>query len=162
MCLLGSRYGQFDVNNALRGADTLSNYIYRLAEEARAKLNEMLKEPLESGAVCVSPDLWSDNHRKIPYLGMTATFVNQQFEFKVADLCCKPFEGDDQSGKNLLIVSVTLFTYVHFSRQICMDNILFSFVGYSESIGTIRYLRSKPIKFYLGSWYKSNQGSSRL
>ncbi len=109
MYLLGAKYGEFDVSNALRSADTLANHIYELAEESRGKLNEILKEPLESGAVCVSPDLWSDNHRKISYLGMTATFVNQQFEYKVADLCCKPFTGDDQSGKNLLIVSVTFF-----------------------------------------------------
>jgi hypothetical protein len=105
MYLLGAKYGEFNVKNALRGADTLANHIYELADESREKLKEILKEPLENGAVCVSPDLWSDNHRKISYLGITATFVNQQFEYKVADLCCKPFEGDNQSGKNLLFVS---------------------------------------------------------
>ncbi len=43
----------------------LSNHIYELAEESRLKLKEILKEPLENGAVCVSPDMWSDNHRMI-------------------------------------------------------------------------------------------------
>lgn len=105
------KYGEFYVNNALRSADTLSNHIYELAEQCRSELNEILKEPLGNGAICVSPDMWSDNHRKIHYLGITASFVNLDFEFKVVDLCCRPFTGDDQSGKNLLIVSITLFLY---------------------------------------------------
>ncbi len=103
-----------------------------------------MKEPLESGAVCVSPDMWSDSHRQIPYLGMTTTFVNRQFEFKVADLCCRPFTGDNQSGKNVLIVSVTFLCHVSFSRYIRTNDVFFSyFLGYSKSIRTVWYLRLK-------------------
>ena len=54
---LDSKYGEFDIKNTLHFAHTLSNYIYDLADECRAQLNEILQEPLEMGAVCVSPDL---------------------------------------------------------------------------------------------------------
>ncbi|CAF1155607.1 unnamed protein product [Adineta steineri] len=101
--ILGSKYGEFDVANALRGADAISDHIYNLANEYRSILKDILQEPLESGCICVSPDLWSDDHKKIPYLGITATFVTKHFEYKIVDLCCKPFLGDDHSGKSLLI-----------------------------------------------------------
>jgi len=106
---LGAKYGEFNITSALRSADTLSKHIYELAEKARSELKEILKESLESGAVCVSPDMWSDSHRQVPYLGMTTTFVNHEFKFKVIDLCCRPFTGDDQSAKNVLIVSKISF-----------------------------------------------------
>ncbi|CAF3313778.1 unnamed protein product [Rotaria sp. Silwood2] len=89
--------------NGLLGANTLSGHIYDLADACRAQLNEILQESLEIGAICVSPDLWSNNHRKLSYLELTATFVNDNFERKAADLCCKPYTFDDQTGKNLLI-----------------------------------------------------------
>ena len=77
-----------------------------MANEYRSRLNEILQEPLESGAICICPDLWSDNHRKVSYLGMTASFITKQWEYKTVYICCKPFTADDHSGKNLLIVSI--------------------------------------------------------
>ena len=81
-CLSGSEFGEFDVNCALRGADTISNHIYDLTNDCRLKLKDILQEPLESGATCVSLDLWSDNHKKISYLGITATFTTSTYEYK--------------------------------------------------------------------------------
>jgi hypothetical protein len=94
------------VKDALRSADTLSNHIYDLADECRIQLREILQEPLECGTVCVSPDLWSDNHRKVSYMGTAATFVNDKFEFKTVDLSCKPYTGDNQGAENVLLVSI--------------------------------------------------------
>ena len=126
-CFSGSEFGEFDANCALRGADTISNHIYDLASDCRLKLKDILQEPLESGAICVSPDLWSDNHKKTSYLGITATFTTSTHEYKSVDLCCKPFEGDDHSGKNILIVSIAFLSYkIVFSR---------SFYTVSRSIG---------------------------
>ncbi|CAF3874076.1 unnamed protein product [Rotaria sordida] len=98
-----ARYGEFNLNNALRGADTISNHIYNLADECRTQLNEIIHEPLGSGAIYVSPDLWSDNHRKISYLGMLVTFVDDKFVYYIVALSCKPFIGDNQAAENLLI-----------------------------------------------------------
>ncbi|CAF4192312.1 unnamed protein product, partial [Rotaria sp. Silwood2] len=86
-----SKFGEFDVSCALRGADTISNHIYDLADDYRLKLKDILREPLESGAICVSPDLWSGDHMKISYLCITATFTTSNYEYKTVDLRCKPF-----------------------------------------------------------------------
>ena len=48
---------------------------------------------------------------------MTATFVTDKFENKTADLCCKPYILDDQSGKNLLIVSGIVFMQKNFIQK---------------------------------------------
>ena len=106
---LDSKYGEFDIKNAVRRTNILSNHIYDLADEYRAQLNEIRLELLETGAVCVRLDLWLDSYRKLSYLGLTATFVTDRFEYKIANLCCKPYILDDQSGKNLLIVSGIVF-----------------------------------------------------
>ncbi len=87
-----------------------------MADECRRQLKDILQEPLKSGAICVSPDLWSDDHRKISYLGITASFVDKQLQYKVADLCCKPFIADDQSAKNVLIVSIVFYKTMYFLR----------------------------------------------
>ena len=106
--LPGARHGEFDVKNALRGADVLSDHIFQLADESRSKLRDLLRQPLEAGAICISPDLWSDSHRQISYLGLTATFIDDQFNFNSVELCCKPYTESDQSGVHLLIVSIAL------------------------------------------------------
>jgi hypothetical protein len=106
--LPGARHGEFDVKNALRGADVLSDHIFQLADQSRSKLRDVLRQPFEAGAICISPDLWSDSHRQISYLGLTATFVDDQFNFNSVELCCKPYTESDQSGGHLLSVSTAL------------------------------------------------------
>lgn len=72
-----AKYSECDVNNDLRSADTLSNHIYKLTQESPSKLNEILKEPVENDAVCMSRDMWTNKYRRISYLEMIATFVNR-------------------------------------------------------------------------------------
>ncbi|CAF1334764.1 unnamed protein product [Rotaria sordida] len=50
--VLGSKFGEFDVSCALRGAGTISNHIYDLVDDYRLKLKDILREPLDSGAIC--------------------------------------------------------------------------------------------------------------
>jgi len=66
----GSKYGNFDIKNVVRGGDTMSNYVYSLADECRHELKQMLKEPFENEAICISPDMWSDKHKQLSYLGL--------------------------------------------------------------------------------------------
>ncbi len=100
----GAKYGNFDITNIVRGADTISNHIYSLADQYRSDLKEILKEPFENEAVCISPDMWSDRHKQLSYLGLSCTFVDVDFNFKALDLCCRPYYEVDQSGDNLLLV----------------------------------------------------------
>ena len=106
IAISGAKYGEFDVTSGLRGADVLSDHAYQLADSCRSKIRAMLKEPYEAGAVCVSPDLWSDSYKQISYLGLTASFVDDQHFYKTVELCCKPYTEIDHSAANLLSVSI--------------------------------------------------------
>jgi hypothetical protein len=66
----GSKYGNFDIKNVVRGGGTMSNYVYSLAGECRHELKQMLKEPFENEAICISPGMWSDKHKQLSYLGL--------------------------------------------------------------------------------------------
>ena len=106
--VIGARYGEFDVASGIRGADVLSDHAYQLADNCRSKIRAMLKEPYEAEAICVSPDLWSDSHKQIPYLGLTASFVDDHFLYKTIELCCKPYTESDHSATNVLSVSIEI------------------------------------------------------
>ncbi|CAF1516085.1 unnamed protein product [Adineta ricciae] len=98
----GSKYGNFDVQNIVQGADTMSNYVYTLAHESRQELKQMLKEPFENEAVCVSPDMWSDRHKQLSYLGLSCSLVTADYKYVSFDLCCRPYYEVDHTGDNLL------------------------------------------------------------
>jgi hypothetical protein len=90
----------------LRGADTISAHVSKLADQHRARISEELLEPLENDAVAFCPDLWSDPVHQISFLGIAATFVNDQFEFRSYDLCCSPFEEEDKTAESIILVSI--------------------------------------------------------
>ena len=51
---------------------------------------DLIKRALVSVAgncqVSIGPDNWSDNHRKIAYMGATVHFIDDQFEYHSMDL----------------------------------------------------------------------------
>ncbi|CAF3139609.1 unnamed protein product [Rotaria sp. Silwood2] len=96
------RYGNINVDQVLRGADVTAAHSSKLAEDHRARISEELLEPLENDAVTFCPDMWSDPVHQVSYLGITATFVNDQFEFRSYDLCCSPFEEEDKTAESIL------------------------------------------------------------
>ncbi|CAF1483516.1 unnamed protein product [Adineta steineri] len=99
---LGAKYGNFDVMNIVRGANTISRYTHSLADDYRFKLKQMLKEPFENEAICISPDMWSDRHKQLSYLGVSCSCVDADFNYKVVDLCCRPYYEIDHSSDNIL------------------------------------------------------------
>ncbi|CAF5221982.1 unnamed protein product, partial [Rotaria magnacalcarata] len=101
---LGAKHGDFDVKNVVRGADVISDHVGSLADKYRTELREILKEPFENEAMCISPDMWSDPHKQLSYLGLSCSFVDANLNYKSVDLCCRPYYEVDQSGDNLLVV----------------------------------------------------------
>jgi hypothetical protein len=89
----------------LRGADTTAAHVAKLADQHRARISEELLEPLESEAIAFCPDMWSDPVRQFSYLGIAATFVNDQFEYRSYDLCCSPYEEEDKMAESIISVS---------------------------------------------------------
>ncbi|CAF2132255.1 unnamed protein product [Rotaria magnacalcarata] len=100
---LGAKHGDFDVKNVVRGADVISDHVGSLADKYRTELREILKEPFENEAMCISPDMWSDPHKQLSYLGLSCSFVDANLNYKSVDLCCRPYYEVDQSGDNLLV-----------------------------------------------------------
>lgn len=94
------------MKSAVRGADIISSHIYELADEARTKMKEILKEPFENGAMCINPDLWSDSYKQVSYLGLTTTIVDQSFKYHSIELSCKQYVEMDHSSGHMLTVSV--------------------------------------------------------
>ncbi|CAF0821064.1 unnamed protein product [Rotaria sordida] len=99
---IGSRHGNINVDQVLRGADATAAHVSKLAEEHRVRISEELLEPLENDAITFCPDMWSDPIRQISYLGITITLVNDQFQFRSYDLCCSPFEEEDKTAESIL------------------------------------------------------------
>ncbi|CAF3625513.1 unnamed protein product [Rotaria socialis] len=104
---IGVRYGNINVDQVLRGADTTATYVSKLADQHRARISEEIREPLENDAITFCPDMWSDPVRQVSYLGITTTFVNDRFEFRSYDLCCSPFEEDDKTAESILVAQTT-------------------------------------------------------
>ncbi|CAF3835637.1 unnamed protein product [Rotaria sp. Silwood1] len=87
----GAKHGDFDVKNIVRGADVTSDHIGSLADKYRTELREILKEPFENEAMCISPDMWSDADKQLSYSGLSCSFVDANLNYKTVDLCCRPY-----------------------------------------------------------------------
>ncbi|CAF4265840.1 unnamed protein product [Rotaria magnacalcarata] len=99
---IGALHGDVKVDEVLRGADSIAAYISKLADQHRALITEELKEPVENDAIAFCPDMWTDPIRQISYLGITTTFINNQYEYRSYDLCCAPFEEENKSAENII------------------------------------------------------------
>ncbi|CAF1364029.1 unnamed protein product [Didymodactylos carnosus] len=66
----GSRSDSFILADDILSCErTMKNEIDRLAEQERAQLREKLIVAAQDGSLCLSPDIWTDNYRKISYMG---------------------------------------------------------------------------------------------
>ena len=102
--LTGHLYGPISVDNVLRGRKTVSRHVASMADDARIRVKEMLSIPLRQRSLTISPDYWCDRHKRISYLGLSATFVDEQYGFKSIDLFCRPFNEKTKSADSTLKV----------------------------------------------------------
>lgn len=96
------------MKSIFRGADVNAKHIQTLADDYRARLRDILKEPYENGCMCVSPDMWTDPYKQISYMGISISFVDKDLIYKSIDLCCEPYVQVNHSGENILLVKVTV------------------------------------------------------
>ncbi|CAF1036360.1 unnamed protein product, partial [Didymodactylos carnosus] len=57
---------------------TIRNEINKMAEQERKALKHPLIEVTEIEGLYLSPDIWTDNYRKVSYLGATAHYIIEQ------------------------------------------------------------------------------------
>ncbi|CAF3622568.1 unnamed protein product [Rotaria socialis] len=74
----------------------------KIAANERLLLKDRLVEAVKYGGVCISPDIWSDQYRKISYLGATAHFVGKDTKYYSVDLFCTEFTARKKSGENIM------------------------------------------------------------
>ena len=102
----GAQYGNIDVNQVLRSSHTMSNHIHDLADNERSRLKELLERSVSNGSLCLCPDLWTDSNRQRSYLGITASFVDDDYQLRNFDLCCHPFPNVGKTAENIILVSL--------------------------------------------------------
>lgn len=72
-----------------------------MAKEQRKALKHILVSAAENYQLSISPDNWSDNHRKISYMGATAHFIDNQFDYHSIDLSCAEFVEPKKTATNI-------------------------------------------------------------
>ncbi|CAM4889910.1 unnamed protein product [Rotaria socialis] len=93
-CVSIAPYGNIDINQILRSSSTISSHIHELADTERARLKNLLSLATKNGSLCLCPDLWTDSNRQCSYLGITASFVDDEYHLHNIDLCCHPFPNE--------------------------------------------------------------------
>jgi hypothetical protein len=88
---------------------TIRNEINRMAQEEREQLKQQLIDVAQLGGLCLSPDIWTDNYRKVSYLGATAHYVDEQYQFHSIDLFCTEFKPKKKSGEEILKVKREIY-----------------------------------------------------
>ena len=103
---LGAQYGNIDINQVLRSSTTISSHIHELADNERARLRKLLASAAKNGSLCLCPDLWTDSNRQYSYLGITASFVDDDYQLHNIDLCCHLFPNVRKTAENIIMVSI--------------------------------------------------------
>ncbi|CAF3383242.1 unnamed protein product, partial [Rotaria sp. Silwood2] len=107
--ILGSKYGgDLNIESVIPTAKTVANNVRHLAEDYRRKLKSTLICQAEARCLNIIPDLWSDKHRKISYIGLTCAFVNTSCQLIVIDLCCGEYDDMDKTGRSVFLDLVHL------------------------------------------------------
>ncbi|CAF4794284.1 unnamed protein product [Rotaria sp. Silwood1] len=91
-----------DLDSLFQSRQTISRSITNLAQNYREQLIDVMKEPIKSGSITLSPDMWNDKFRQLSYLGVTATFTDINLKFKKFTLCCRSFPVElAKTGDNI-------------------------------------------------------------
>jgi hypothetical protein len=86
---------------------TVKNELERMAKEQRNALKKALVLAAGNYQLSVSPDNWSDNHRKIAYMGATVHFIDDQLTYHSMDLFCSEFVEKKKTAANIYQVRIS-------------------------------------------------------
>jgi hypothetical protein len=91
-------------DNLLPGDRTVKNELGRMANYKRNILKKTLINAAEDKRLSISPDNWTDNHRRISYMGATAHFIDEQLVYHSVDLFCVEFVEEKKSAEHIFQV----------------------------------------------------------
>ena len=104
--LLDAQYGNIDINQVFCSSDTISSHIHELADNERVRLKELLDSATKNVPLCSYSDLWTDSNRQCSCLGITASFVDDDYQLHNVDLRCYPFLNVRKTAENIIIVAL--------------------------------------------------------
>jgi hypothetical protein len=84
---------------------TVKNELDRLASENRNTMKKILVSAAENRSLSISPDNWTDNHRRVSYMGATVHFVDDELSYQSLDLFCVEFVEEKKTAENIYQVS---------------------------------------------------------
>jgi hypothetical protein len=94
------------IGNDLLPCDrTVKNELHRLSCDMRKKVKHILVQAAKNKALTISPDIWTDNHRRISYMGATAHFIDEELTYQSIDLFCVEFAEAKKTAEHLYEVS---------------------------------------------------------
>ncbi|CAF1533718.1 unnamed protein product [Adineta ricciae] len=91
----------FSVDDILRCDRTVKNEVDRTDRVERERLKGELVGAAQSRCLSISPDIWTDNHRKISYLGATANYVDDKYVYHSIDIFCSEFTHLKKTAKHV-------------------------------------------------------------
>lgn len=103
-------YGPTPASSLLSCRRTVTKEIKHMANVGRSKMKNILIAAAKRRCLTLSPDIWSDGHKKISYLSCTAQWVDETWNLCTFELFCLPFRKPNKTSKNVLVVS---FFHLH-------------------------------------------------
>lgn len=98
---IGAKYGNVDASSLLPHPTTLSRNTSELAEELRDVVKDIVVPIARSIGISVTLDLWTDDHKKVSYLGVTIHYV-RDYKLVGRVLCTSEFDPEcRKTGENV-------------------------------------------------------------
>ncbi|CAF3027300.1 unnamed protein product, partial [Rotaria sp. Silwood2] len=101
--------GELLIDDLLPSDRTVRNEVDRAAEQGRNILKTKLIAAVEDYRLSISPDIWSDRHRHISYLGASVHFVDENGFFHCFDLFCTEFKWKKKTAANIIKDELAIF-----------------------------------------------------
>lgn len=83
----------------------MKSEIDRMVNGQRTVLRKTLVDAAEGRCLSISPDNWTDNHRRISYVGATPQYVGEQHTYHSIDLSCVKFDPEEKTAENIYTVN---------------------------------------------------------
>lgn len=101
----GAKYGQISAKDVLPSSRTVSRHIRDLADQVRDEMIPKVKEAINRDQCAMTCDLWTDNYRKIHYLTITSSYIEEcedKWELRNNVLLTTKFPEVTKTGANIL------------------------------------------------------------
>lgn len=120
---IGAKYGNVDASSLLPHPTTLSRKTSELAEELRDVVRDIVVPIARSIGISATLDLWTDDHKKVSYLGVTIHYV-RDYKLVGRVLCTSEFDPEcRKTGENVRAALQQALR--RYGLHDCMSNIVF-------------------------------------